>query len=304
MSERQPKESSIKIYEATLNAISKALGHTSIPKNIEWLEDYNKVMDVLNLSNSLHTKKNKLNVIILWMRLHNGKEKIINKYYDDMMKIGSQINSQYMTNEKTDKQNKNWMEKDEILELLNKLKMKIPKEIETYNELKIWLRWFLLHFHMKYPIRNDLADCQIWESDDNINFDQLDKNFIILFKSKPAILILNNYKTNSTYGQKMINLDKDTTKILKQYYKTIIKFSGDHWIVPDRNGDNITRNAYTKRFNEIFKDTGKNISSSMIRHFVVSEVFQPKEGELQKRQLLADVMGHSIMQQQSVYSKV
>jgi hypothetical protein len=261
-------------------------------------------MEVINNSNSKHTRKNKLNVIVMYCRLFNAPDKLIEKYYNEMMKLGEEIKQDYLKNEKNEKQEENWLEKKELEELLKKLQAKVSKDIDTYSEYKQFLKWFMLYFHIKYPIRNELSDTKIFLSSDGADLTNELYNYIVIFKSKPSVFIMNNYKTSGTYGSKTIELDKDTSAILRKYYSIIKKFSPNNFIVVDKNGDGISRNAYTKRFQEIFKDENKKIGSSMIRHIIVSDEFKPVAGEMQKRTLLADLMGNSIIQQMTTYSKV
>ena len=86
-----------------------------------------------------------------------------------------------------------------------------------------------------------------------------------------------------------------------KYYPAILQFSPDHFLLvkegKDRN-EPVTRNYYTKFMLRTFKKTGKAISSTMIRHSIVSDVYK-----IDKAQELADVMGHSVAMAQQVYAK-
>ncbi len=80
-----------------------------------------------------------------------------------------------------------------------------------------------------------------------------------------------------------------------------MNFSPDNFVLvkegKDRN-EPVTRNYYTKLMLSTFKKMGKAISSTMIRHSIVSDVYKINEA-----QELADVMGHSMATAQQVYAK-
>ena len=61
----------------------------------------------------------------------------------------------------------------------------------------------------------------------------------------------------------------------------------------------MTANGLTKFLQKTFEPTGKNISSSLIRHIFISEKFPAVN---QEKEEVASKMGHSVSQQ-TLYSK-
>ena len=59
-----------------------------------------------------------------------------------------------------------------------------------------------------------------------------------------------------------------------------------------------TRNDYTKFLLQMFKRTGKRVSSTMIRHSIVSDAYN-----ISHLKQLADEMGHSVGTAMNVYAK-
>ncbi len=296
------KDSTIAQYQAQITALAKQLGHDIVPDGYKWLDDFDKVLAIINKSESLHTRKNKLNTVCMVIRMYDGPDKLRQKYYDELIKNAESIKSSYLTNEKNDKQQANWVERKQLDDLLTSLKNKVPAKIEDHMDYNNWQRHFMLYFHIKYPLRNELADTKIYLDTDKVNINDPDTNYIILDKSNgTATLILNAYKTNKTYGQKIIQLDNDTAKLIGDNYNELIKLN-NHWLI-NNNGTKLTRNAYGKRFINLFSSLDKNVGTSLMRHIIVSEMFKPKPGEMEARTQLANLMGHSVMEQQTVYSK-
>ena len=66
----------------------------------------------------------------------------------------------------------------------------------------------------------------------------------------------------------------------------------------------MTPNNYTKFVKSIFTDYDKNISTSMIRHIIVSDLYDlDKETESSKKEL-AYKMGHTTNTASTIYAKI
>jgi hypothetical protein len=78
--------------------------------------------------------------------------------------------------------------------------------------------------------------------------------------------------------------------------------SPNKWFVVGKRDQEkpMTRNAFTKYLNKVF---GKNVSTSMIRHTIVSSVYKVDKDEYKQKQELADKMGHSVDMASLVYAK-
>lgn len=304
------KESTMNVYVSTIKSFSKKLGYETVPENTKWLNNFDLVMNEINSIQSLHTRKNKLNAIIIFYQTFGTKKDIpiMEKYTNEIDKLSEELDALVSTNKKTEKQEKNWMTKEELLEVAEKLKKNIPDVIDTYKDYRKLILYIILQSHILMPLRNDFADCKIyWAVDWSKKIEDTDTNYIIINKSKnTGILILNRYKTVDAKegGRKVINLPVELVMIYKKYINDILKFSdGQHWLFVDKDTNKLTRNAYTKIFQSIFKDTGKKISSSMLRHIIISETIPIDENELKKRKELSYLMGHSV-EMQMEYAKI
>jgi hypothetical protein len=297
------KTSTINIYEKNLNKLSQDVNNSEPPSNCKWLEDFDKIMTHINKSKSLHTRKNKINTVVIYLQATKCKLSIIKKYQDEIVKLSQEITTGYNQNEKNEKQLKNWLSLAELTEFKNNLLLDLPKKFNTFDDYKKLMKYLILETHLELPLRNDLVDAQVYDEKDFSKIEEVNTTNYLVLGTKKGYLILNNYKTSGTYGRKKLDLSPELFKIWKKFYKIIIQYSKNRYIFIKEDQNKMTRNEYTKFFGSIFKSLGKNISSTMIRHIVVSEKFPVKPKEMEERKELASIMAHSVSEQQQVYSK-
>ena len=297
------KTSTINIYEKNLNKLSQDVNNSEPPSNCKWLEDFDKIMTHINKSKSLHTRKNKINTVVIYLQATKCKLSIIKKYQDEIVKLSQEITTGYNQNEKNEKQLKNWLSLAELTEFKNNLLLDLPKKFNTFDDYKKLMKYLILETHLELPLRNDLVDAQVYDEKDFSKIEEVNTTNYLVLGTKKGYLILNNYKTSGTYGRKKLDLSPELFKIWKKFYKIIIQYSKNRYIFIKEDQNKMTRNEYTKFFGSIFKSLGKNISSTMIRHIVVSEKFPVKPKEMEERKELSNIMGHSVSEQQQVYSK-
>ena len=66
----------------------------------------------------------------------------------------------------------------------------------------------------------------------------------------------------------------------------------------DKNGDKISRNGYTQFFQNIFRETGKKIGTSLIRKIIISDAYNAPE-----IQRLGEFIGHDLGTELKYYVK-
>ena len=126
-----------------------------------------------------------------------------------------------------------------------------------------------------------------------------DINYLVKEKSKMFIL-LTNYKTNKTYGDKIIDVPKDLEKILKMFIKITKKSNGDI-LFTNFKGEPITRNGISQLLIKTSKEyLNKSISSTMMRKIVLSDKFSDTNN--QKKEM-SNITGHNVSTMDSVYIK-
>tara|TARA_R110000772_G_scaffold77461_2_gene166810 strand:+ start:423 stop:1403 length:981 start_codon:yes stop_codon:yes gene_type:complete len=306
------KESSVKQYKAHLVKLKKLYD----TDNYEFLKSPDDLMEKLK-DNHFTSQRNTLNaVIVLLMALNSEKE------YDDLIKIYSdmrdEFNKQYEKQQESgvisQKQKDNFVSVKEIEEMLakmnlhitkNKLKKKEKLSILDHNHFNAWM---IFNFLLRIPTRNDMAG-QILLTRGQFNKltdeDKKDHNYLVKEKSGFSAYY-NDYKTESSYGEKKIEITKDLSRIFNVFIK-VMKIKNGEPLFVSTQGNALSRNQISQLLLKSSKEwIGKNISSTMLRKIVASDQFGELSelGQLKKKQEeLAHNMGHSVNVQNKVYLK-
>ena len=301
-------EKTLITYQSVINGIRREIG---LPKdeddNGKWIVgNWQKILKVIEGSASIHTKKNRAAVLKVWTDMFDLPEKYGQQLDMIMAEYANEVHDDYSKNTMNDKQKANWMTVEELREVLDKLRGKLPASvaaIDTYGEYKQLLQYFMLLIHLETPLRNDLACAKIYKAADLPDKQDPEINYISV--GKVSKLYLNDYKTKKDYGTKVIDLGTDVSRDLEKYIEVFERMSEHHWFMPDRHDNDkcISRTTYTKWFNDIFSDMGKKVSSTQIRRAVVSDLYDVDENESKKKEELAGKMGHSVAIASLVYAK-
>ena len=298
-------DKTMKMYLSTLSALAKAVGHNlDDDDNGLWIEkNYSKLMDHIDSLKSKHTRKNKTAVLVVFANTYGLKDKTIKDLSERMDKLSQEVKSDYESNTMNDKQKENWLTVEELDKKIADLKEDIPKtKLSGFNDYNKVIKYLILSIYKFIPLRNDIVDVKIVQGAPPKDSADTDINYIYIPKTTGASLVLNSYKTKDVYKQKVIKLPYEITSDLRRYLPLIQSVSPNNWfVVGKRDHDKpMTRNAFTKYLNKIF---GKNVSTSMIRHTIVSSVYQVDKDEFKKKAELADKMGHSMHEASLVYAK-
>ena len=268
------KDSSVATYINSLYKICRQIeGKDKKCKHLgdlSFLNDYQKVLSLIK-DEPITTQKNRLTAIVVSLKALEKEPKLIDRYSKEMERLSEKYSKQIDKQVKTEKQKKNWLGLDEIKDLVNLLfgrikeqKLHKKKELSNkeYSELQ---NYIIMRFYLEYPLRNDIADVKVIKSkrhDDN-------KNNFLLVRSGSIYLILNHYKTVSKYGKKSYKLDEKLSKLIRLLLRH--NDSGYFLVKYDRKRA-LNRNGLTKLLNRLFiKETGKRLSTSMLRHIQISE---------------------------------
>lgn len=276
-------DSSIKTYANCIKKIYQAYSKTSKlfkdtdKIDLKFLQNFTRVIKIIK-EEPITTQKSRLTCIVTILKAINAKEDLIKKYYDEMMKIANQYQDWLKKQEKSDKQKTNWLEQSEIDKITNDLFQKV-KEFKTYdiltnsqyNELQVYTLLRLLDL---YSIRNQFGDMiKISKTDYDKLTDKTKSNYMIQ-SGNTFKIILNKYKTAKFLGAKEYNIEKPLITILK----ILFKFNRSGFVVTknDRKTE-LGTNGLTKLLSAwFFKQTGKRIGTSMLRHI---QATQDEEGK-------------------------
>jgi len=299
-------ESSIKTYTAALNSLARDMGHGVMPEGYGWLKDAGKVYEVIkNSYSSYNTRANKLFAIKYLLDIHDAPVSILLKYEDYISEVKEAIEEQRADNKKSQKEKDNWLSKEQLQEILKQLEDKTKRGAKNMTDYRNVMRYLILKIHIETPLRNDLADAKIFRDPDQDDIKDTDYNYIVLdSKSKTARFIGNVYKTKASHGQIKFNWSKDIYNELNHYYDDIVDKSTHNYFMVNQNGDKMTPNNYTKFMKSIFTDYDVNISTSMIRHIIVSDLYDLDEKKQANKKDLAYKMGHTQHTAETIYAKI
>ena len=109
--------------------------------------------------------------------------------------------------------------------------------------------------------------------------------------------MLNNYQTFKFYGKQIIDVEPALSALLIKYPSVIKEYSPERWLLVRKRSKAaetrvLTRKPLettTKFLLQMFQRTGKRVSSTMIRHSIVSDAYN-----ISQLKQLADEMGHSL----------
>ena len=115
-------------------------------------------------------------------------------------------------------------------------------------------------------------------------------NYLVIKSRNNKYFAFNDYKTSKQDLQLEIPVGSKLNSLLNKWLK--INTSG--YLILNNRKEPMSSNGLTKYLNTIFKDTGKKISTSLIRHAYLSNRYNADHEDKQK---IADMMMHSTLQQ-------
>lgn len=215
-----------------------------------------------------------------------------NEYKELMNKDGQEYNAQKKLQKRTEKEEENWVEQDELhtiysgLEIearkLYKLKNPSPQDIQ-----KIQTAVILALVSGKYiPIRRSLDWTEmVYKSIDKEKDNYLDKT-----KAQQKFYF-NTYKTHKFLNDQEVLIPTPLKKILTAWVKLIEKYYPDNrYLLIDSKGNKLSPTKMTQRLNGIF---GKKASINILRHSFITNKYKDMPS-LENLQDEATAMGHSL----------
>jgi len=301
-------DSSLKAYITSLNKLHKLLNNKGDIQNLDFLDNFDNVMKVLNENYKDTTKKNYLVAIVNLIKNVKGKE-LNEKYVNEMTKLNDIVQKNYDKNNKTENQKKNWIEYDEVLKLVKKYKKDTerlftkPIEDLTNKQKDLIQQYLVLYLYSGIPfppLRNDFSNMKIVNKDFKR---EDDKNYFVVQSRDFPFFELNEYKTSKKAGKKIIPVkDKELRRIIHKWVKIS---KNDILLINPQSGTPMTENGLTKYLQKIFMNNlDKSISSSLLRSIYISHKYDNKKMTIEDKKDLAEDMLHSKNMSETVYNKI
>lgn len=286
--EKRPNlsKSSIKTYTSTLNNLYKKI-YDEEPIDIKkTVEKLSKPDNIIKYIKDIKPTVRKSILSALVVISENPK------FRELMLEDISSYNKEEAKQTKTDKQTDNWVEKEEMSELLdiyeNMAKYLYKKKTLTNKELQSLQDYIILVLYSgKYipPRRSkDYVDFKIK------NIDKENDNYIEGNK-----LIFNSYKTAKTYGKQEVKIDRKLKSILTKW----INVNDTDYLLFDGNDNKLSNVKLNQRLNKLFN---KKAGVNQMRKTFLSDKYSDmidKKNELNEDMKL---MGSSTLQEK-IYIK-
>lgn len=268
--------SSLSTYASILkNLYTKVFSDNDF--DMEKFEDTKKVMDYLK-DIPPNKRKTTLSALVI---ITNSKE-----YRDEMLSDVRQYNADISKQKKTDQQEANWIEQKEIINILtehkNNATLLYKKKTLSPSDLQQIQNYIILcvvsGMYISPRRSKDWTDFRIKNIDKNIH------NFI-----EKNNLVFTSYKTAKAYGRQDIALPPTLKKILNKW----VSVNPTDYLFFDINFKPLTSVKLNQRLNKIF---GKKISTSMLRHFFLTDEFSETINQKKKINKIMEEMGSSASQ--------
>ena len=308
------KDTTINSYFQYIKKLYQTLHNTSeLPTNVNFLVDFDEIEKVMEKYKP-NTKKNYYSAIVVALKAFDQSDELISKYETVRDGVQNEYDSMTKANKKTEKQKENWISLEQYDALLDKYRVKIKqKKLFTDKDIdkkgfETLKEYMILLTYRNLPLRNDFAKMEILTKRkyDSLSADDKERhNYLVGSVFAPRggdsfKFYINDYKTKKTFGNKVIEVPLTLQKEITKYVKQIRATGRSRYYLTDTNQNPITPNGITKLLTKIFKsEYGKNVSSSMIRHIILSEKYG---AIIQNMKSDSALMLHSVAQQKN-YTK-
>ena len=280
--------------------------------SVQFLTKKTRVTKVIEQTYKPNTQKNLYNAIVVALQSTKMPSTLQQFYTKKRDTLHKQYETSVMENKKTERQASNWVSVAEIDKLLGRLRERFidiyerldSSEPLTKKDLLEAQEFVLLATYREIPLRNDVAETQIILDINTLSEEeQLAENYLVRLKNSYYFL-LNNYKTEKTFGQKEIKLSRHLSRYVSFYIKiikSVLKDNEKMYFVYNTRLKPITANGITKLFTKMFKrEFNKNVSTSLLRHIYLSDKYKK---DLAERERDSYNMGHNLTMQKNYIKK-
>jgi integrase len=280
--EKRPNitDSSVKTYASLLkNLYFKDESNKGKDIMVDWFKNAEKVLPLLK-EKTPQTRKTNLAAIIVLLDGKAPKE-----YISMMNEDADKTKENYEKQEKSEKQEENWIDYDDIVALWNARYKKVktmlyntePKDKREIQELVKFMAMTLTGGIFFEPRRSEWIYVKVR------NYDPKTENYLDLKNNQ---FVFHKYKTAKSLGTERITFPKEFKAILTRY----LKFIDNDYLIFNARNDPMTNVNLTQVLNGIY---GKKLSTSMLRHIYLSHKFKDMPS-LKEMNATAASMGHSV----------
>ena len=231
----------------------------------------------------------------------------------ELRKLHRDANRRQNISPRSSEEDRKWLDWNEYLIVVQKLKNDVQDEINVYVQKKTMSKsdvtarrriatkfqaYLILAFFSCVPDRQrTFRELEIGRS-----FLRDDKNNCWIIKHGP-----DDYKTGKTYGDRPpLVLTPELSPAIDDFldrWRPSLDPTGDHFFVQPRTGNCLTQDSvYSIVARSCFKHTGKKTNPHLLRDMIVTHVRNTNASE-KELEALALYMGHSISMQRNSYDR-
>lgn len=262
-------EKSVKTYASVLKSIMSDLDLTSI-------KDFNKPKKILDYLGEMPPNKRKTRLSALFVLTENDKYKI--KMLDDINEYNNDVKKQ----EKTETESENWITKEEIISLYEKMKKDayslMRKKDLKMKDLQEIQNFIMLALFVLIPPRRALDYVEMKIK----NVDKSKDNYIQGNK-----FYFNTYKTSKSKGQQVIDIPKELKTILNKW----VKLNPTDHLLFDAKNNKLSSVKVNQRFHKIMDKP--NFSVNMFRKIFLTSKYGDTLKEMKEMEKDMQEMGSS-----------
>lgn len=294
-------ESTIKNYTSTFNKVRDVLSEDRqlTFTNLSWLSDVDKNVKIFNNTGlSPNTLKTYYNVIVIVLKALGIQNDITNRY----TALRDQLNKKYTDEQKTglisDKQAPHFIKVETYMKMISDIEGLENKTLEQ-KQLLIILKLYLV-----LPARNELAQFTFTTKGDFNVLNRFDKTKNWAVRGNKLHLVVNEYKTNGTYGTYTEKLSSEFTNEINDLVTSrILVGKVGNYLFMNSDGGQLSKNNLSQiliRASNKYIEGSPNVSTTMIRKMLASDLSAVKNV---KAKLLSERMKHSLGVHNMVYVK-
>lgn len=262
--------SSIKTYTSYITKLYKQFNNNDEFEPEFFLTDYKNIIKHIDDYKNLNSKKSYISSILFLLRPFEDehKKKI---YLDYLLKIGKLINDSKLEQKKNIKEEKNWIEP-------NQIKIKYEELYKNYNELlkikNISIKDYqnlqdliiISLYYLNKPRRlKDFTEMKYY------NYDKEKDNYIDLKKNQ---FIFNDFKTKKYFINNKVDIDNNLSILLREFIKLKKRNKNLNrvYLLEGLTNNKLKTSNLNKRLNNIFDN--KNISVNILRKSYLSNIYE------------------------------
>ena len=235
---------------------------------------------IIKLLENYKGKKDYFAAIIAVLKAYRHRNKFVDFYRKEMMKSKDEVILQQKNNEKTQSQKHNWIKYNTILHLFKKNK-------HILNDKDKLLLTLIICYPRRLQDYQKMRLHKKGKKDHNYNYLNLNKD------KQPTTF---DFFRSKSQDYEVIGANQtipNSVKTTITEYLTNNTIVNNQLLFSNNDGTMYSTDAFSKKIRKLFfLITGKDINMNLYRHIVATDLTN-KKVSINKRELIANQMGHS-----------